>query len=210
MIEVKNPFALHVIFWWFGMPIIATLLLPYLYGASVFRISPEEVIFFRELGVDIAATTNRANSWFKTCFVDTKLVSLFQSSFNLTTLEIANPLQTTAREITSDWSDGLWNLLFRAFWRIAALWPIYVAGIICFVFPAFVDGLSTRSIKKYNFQVHNPLIFSISTHFAAMISGLAVYIPFLPVSLNALYIGIFLIALAGAVWVLAANFQSGV
>ena len=210
MIEVKNPFALHVIFWWIGMPIIATLLLPYIFGANAFRISTAEVSFFQGLGVDVSATTERANTWFKTMFVDTGLVSLFQSSFNLPTLEMKNPLQVTAKEITSDWSDGLWNLLFRAFWRISALWPIYVAGVVCFVVPSFVDGLATRSIKKYNFKVHNPLIFSVSTHFAAMIAGLAIYIPFLPVSLSAVYIGMFFIALAGSVWVLAANFQSGV
>lgn len=210
MIDVKNPFALHILFWWLGMPIIATLGLPALFDPSNFLISSSEVNFFKSLGVDTTRATLTANAWFKTLFVDTGLVALFHSTFNLPTLETKSALQVDARSVTSGWSDGLWNILFRAFWRLAALWPIYVSGLICFVLPSFVDGLSIRAIKKYNFQVHNPIFFSVSMHFAAMIAGLAIFIPFLPITLSAVYIGLFFVALAGAVWILASNFQSGV
>ena len=210
MIEVKNQFTKHGIFWWFALPLVATVLLPMAFGEEFFLITQNGVEFFKQLRVDTDATTKSANAWFKAMFIDTKIFSIFNEIFANGPAANVNDFNHMASKVTGDWNKGFWNMQFRAIWRLHALWPIYIAGILAIVIPAFFDGLVTRAVKKYNFQVHNPVIFYTSAHFAVLVIGLAYFIPFLPVSLDATYIGGFFILLSVSIWQLAANFQSGV
>lgn len=210
MIEVKNQFANHAIFWWVGLPLIAMFVLPLLIPPESFVITAEEVEFFKNMGIETSSATNSANDWFKTLFVDTKVRELFQSTFINSNMPMSSELQKSSRSFTSNWNDGFWNMFFRAIWRLHALWPVYLGGCISFVIPAFIDGLTVRAKKKYNFQVHNPVFFYASTHFAVLVLGLAVFLPFLPITLNALHIGGFFCVLALSMWIVASNFQSGV
>lgn len=210
MIEVKNQFANHAIFWWFSMPLVITLLMPMMLNANRFEIHSDEIAFFKEVGTDTGRTTISTNHLYQAAFIDTGVTKAFGNTFAHDKKDAnQKSIGNISSSISRDWNDGLWLMLYRAIWRLQALLPIYIAGLLAFILPAFVDGIVTRGKKRFNYQVHNPVVFYSATHFSVLVLGLAVFIPFLPFVLSSLYIGGFTMTLAGSMWLLASNFQTG-
>jgi hypothetical protein len=215
MVEVKNQFGNHLIFWVLALPFVFLLLMPMFMSPSAFVVHAEEVIFFSDLGADTVAATETANSWFQSWFVDSGIKRFFHATFVNANLDLGRGLEygtrapTVARKASSLWNDGFWNILFRAAWRFSVLWPVLLSGIIAFGLPSFIDGLAVRAKKKYNYEVHNPLFFYASAHLVVLILGSAITLLFLPWALEGLYIAAFFVLLASALWFAAANFQSG-
>jgi hypothetical protein len=208
MIEVKNQFLRHAIFWVLFLPFALTLGMPAFLDSDSFVLHPGEISFFFDMGVNTLAVTERANAIFHKLFVETgiqevsKGLFVHENKFDTKIIELAG-------RTTATWHYSLWNMVYRALWRLLALLPLYLSGIVSFVIPAFVDGLVVRAKKKYNFLSHNPMFFNVSTHFAVLLVGLSVFLPFMPIALGAWPLGAFFFVLAGSLWIVSANFQSG-
>lgn len=210
MIEIKNQFARHSLFWWVMLPFLIAVLLPLFVEKEELSLNQAEVDTFNSMGINAQLKIKQTDALFQKLFIETKIRSYFDNIFENTFKNPANrKIQQTSRTFTSSWNDGFWSLLYRAMWRINGLLTIYLTGLFVFVIPSFLDGLIVRAKKKYEFKNNNPLYFYGSAHMTIFIAGLAVFIPFIPYSLTALSIGLFLILLAGSSWIVASNFQTG-
>ena len=131
MVEVKNQFGNHAIFYMFALPLVLLLLLPAFSPPSSFAVQKEEVAFFENLGGDTDAATESANKWLKTWFVETGVTKVFKElfvhqNFNLSldmsgteNLSGDSPAPRAAQKATSLWNDGFWNIVFKAAWRFS-------------------------------------------------------------------------------------------
>ena len=221
MVEVKNQFGNHAIFYMFALPLALLLLMPAFLPPSTFAVTKHEVEFFEGYGSDTSEATEVANQWLKDWFVDTGVKKVFHELFvhpNLNlSLNLSSPENLhdgyqgpkAAQKATSIWNDGFWNILFKARWRFSLLWPIFLSGIIAFGIPAFIDGLAVRAKKKFDYKANNPLFFYASAHLVVFVLAGPFTLLLLPVPITSLYIGGFFACLAAMLWVSAANFQSG-
>lgn len=210
MIEVKNQFARHTMFWWIFAPFLMAVILPFIIPKVHLSLNQAELEAFNSMGIDGEKKVKQTDSLFDSWFIQTKIRSQFDNIFENTVKTPSTwQFQQSSRKVTSEWNDGFWSLIYRAMWRINALMTIYLMGFICFIIPSFIDGLISRAKKKYEFRTNNPLYFYSSAHTTILIAGLALFIPFIPYSLTALTVGLFIIILAGSSWIVASNFQTG-
>lgn len=209
MIEVKNQFARHTLFWIVVMPFLAVILMPALMNAQSLRLPKTEFQAMRELGQDPDEVTRKANEIFSEVFVNTGFMAgvekLFRAKANL-----GDPVSVrNTQKISDGYLTGMWHMFYRATWRLVGLWPVLSVLTLVVILPAIVDGLVTRSTKLDQFRPHNPVFFWGATHTAISTAGLFLFLPFLPVPLSVwmLYGVVFLVATS--LWVTSSNLQTG-
>lgn len=209
MIEVKNQFARHGLFWLWVLPLALFLLVPAMVERESMRVPRQEIQMLYLLGQDAGAVTERADALYQSLFVETRLMESSRKLF-LSEMKQDDPafFRNLARS-TQTYHDNLWNMVYRAVWRLAGLWPILLALMLSVVLPSLVDGLVVRAKKVDVFESHNPVFFWSAGHALVMVVGVFMLLPLLPypISLTILYGTVALIA--AALWVTAANLQTG-
>ncbi|WP_454912732.1 DUF4400 domain-containing protein [Variovorax gossypii] len=210
IIEVKNNFARHSLLWWFVLPFAAVLVIPMFFPESTFHIASSELDFFTDWGRNVTEVSATADGIFKAAFIDTKIAKYFSEFFVLPhSVSWHSEAAQKSAAVSQNFNNAFWMMIYRGIWRCCALWPIYIGIFFSMVLPAFVDGLVTRAKKSFNFRFHNPVYFYSSMHTVVLVLGLGVFIPLMPVTLNAFLLSTFAGLLALAFWVTAANFQTG-
>lgn len=210
ILEVKNDFVKHTLFWWTLLPLFAVIVLPYFLPIESFTVSNDEIKCFRDFGRSIDAVTTTTDGIFNAMFVETGVVKVFQTMFihHGQNIELSR-LNGMVANFTQHWNNGFWMMTYRAMWRLVALWPLYLGIIFSMVAPSFIDGLVQRSIKSFDYKFHNPVYFFSSLHLMVLVLGLAVFIPLLPFHLTAPLLGAFGVLMSITVWITTANFQTG-
>ncbi|MDD2609387.1 MAG: DUF4400 domain-containing protein [Giesbergeria sp.] len=207
MIEVKNQFVRHGLFWIWVLPFAIFLLVPAFVSREEMQIPPAEIALMQELGQDVQKINERADRVFTAVFSDAARFSkkLLTSSVSL---DDPSSIRRTAAA-TVKYHDNLWHMVYRAVWRLAGLWPTFLALALAVAMPALVDGLVVRAKKIDVFESHNPVFFWGAGHSLVMVVGVFVLLPLLPytISMPVLYGTVGAIALA--LWVTAANLQTG-
>ena len=207
MIEVKNQFVRHGLFWIWILPFAIFLLVPAFVSREEMRIPSAEIALMKELGQDIEKINARADRVFTVVFSGAVKFSkkLFTSSANL---DDPSGIKRTAAA-TVRYHENLWHMVYRAVWRLAGLWPTFLALALAVAVPALVDGLVVRAKKVDVFESHNPVFFWGAGHSLVMVAGVFVLLPLLPytISMPVLYGSVGIIAMA--LWVTAANLQTG-
>ncbi len=209
MIEVKNQFARHGIFWLWVLPLALFLLVPAMVEREAMRVPKEEIQMLYLLGQDAGAVTERADALYQNLFVNTRLVELSKKLFLSEIKEDDPAFFRNLAKSTAGYHENLWNMVYRAVWRLAGLWPTFLALLLSVVLPSLIDGLVMRAKKVDVFESHNPVFFWSAGHSLVMVLGVFVLLPLLPypISLNILYGTVALIA--ATLWVAASNFQTG-
>lgn len=200
--SVNNSFLRHLVFWGLFLPLLSILLVPLF--APDQKIHGEEITMVSEMGVDVTSLNSHSRQTFTRFFVDTKLVSSTEKFFSG---RVEGKPDSPRTAFSRKWINGVWQMVYRAVWRLRALSLIFFIPVICLALPAFIDGLSVRARKKYDFEADDPGIFYSSAHLATVALGLFVCLPFLPFALTANLLALMLVALVGAVWVASSNFQ---
>ncbi|ABM39614.1 DUF4400 domain-containing protein [Polaromonas naphthalenivorans] len=210
MIEIKNQFANHLIFWSFALPLVGVLGLPALLPSGDFVISDAEVTFFKNvLAKDTGAITASCDALFNSLFVKTHIAPAFKEFFAPALSAGENPLGSMANKFSSDYNNALWLMVYRGIWRLTGLWTIVLSVLMSLGIPFLIDGLAVRARKSYNFQFHNPVVFWTASHSMILVVGLGIFLPFLPYALNpGLLLG-FCVMFCASLWITAANFQTG-
>lgn len=211
MVEVKNQFAKHVIFWVLTLPILAILLLPVFIPPHEFSVDKKEIAFFQDtLDVDVASVTRRSEAAFQSFFVDT---GIFQSVKSILASDDKGFMRGSAAggmaSFSNTYHTALWLLLYRAIWRITAIWPAALAIVLAMGIPALLDGLVVRARKSYTFEFHNPVYFWTASHSLIIVFGIAAILPLLPMAMTPMVIAAFTLLLCISLWITAANFQTG-
>jgi hypothetical protein len=211
MLEVKNQFAKHVVFWVLTLPILATLLLPVFVPPHEFSIDKREIAFFQDtLDVDISKVSRRSEAAFQSLFVDT---GIFQNVKSILVSDGGGFMRSSGdggiASFSSTYHTSLWLLLYRAIWRITAIWPAALAIVIAMGIPALLDGLVVRARKSYTFEFHNPVYFWTASHSLIIVFGIAAILPLLPMAMTPMVIATFTLLLCSSLWITAANFQTG-
>lgn len=209
MIEVKNQFVRHSLFWLWVIPLALFLLMPAFVGREEMRVPRDEVRMLALLGQDAAQVTRRADEIYENWFVQTGLVSKAKRIF-LTNLNENDPkfFRNLAKD-TLTYHENMWDMIYRAIWRITGLWTTLTALLLALVLPALVDGLVVRAKKVDVFESHNPVFFWSAGHAVVMVVGTFLLLPLLPytISIFVLYGSIGLVT--AAMWIAAANLQTG-
>lgn len=209
MIEVKNQFVRHSLIWLWVIPLALFLLMPAFVGREEMRVPRDEVKMLSLLGQDAAQVTRRADEIYENWFVKTGLVSKAKRIF-LTNLNENDPkfFKNLAKD-TLTYHENMWDMIYRAIWRLTGLWPTLTALLLALVLPALVDGLVVRAKKVDVFESHNPVFFWSAGHAVVMVVGTFLLLPLLPytISIFVLYGSIGLVT--AAMWIAAANLQTG-
>ena len=209
MIEVKNQFASHGIFWILSLTFVALIGLPAVMSASTFIVTPEEVGFFAHVLMrDVKSVEHLADAWYRVLFEDTHIAVMVREFFNPGKTSGSALLAKTA-SIGQNYNNGLWLMVYRGLYRISGLWPVVLAVLLSLGIPCLVDGLAIRARKSYNFQFHNPVFFWSAGHLLILVIGLGVFLPFLPIALSTPILAGFFALFCMAIWITAANFQTG-
>lgn len=210
MIEIKNQFANHLIFWAFALPLVGVLSLPAFLPSGDFVISQEEVTFFKDILIkDTLAITASSDYLFNSLFVKTHIAPSFKEFFAPGISTGENPLGSMANKFSSDYNNALWLMVYRGIWRFTGLWTIVLSVLMTVGIPCLIDGLAVRARKSYNFQFHNPVVFWTASHSMILVVGLGIFLPFLPYALNPVLLLGFCVMFCASVWITAANFQTG-
>ena len=81
MIEVKNQFARHGLFWLWVLPLALFLLVPAMLEREAMRVPRQEIQMLSLLGQDAGAVTERADALYQSVFVETRLVESSRKLF---------------------------------------------------------------------------------------------------------------------------------
>lgn len=209
-VETKSSFLNHFLLWVLTATAFSLIFLPYLMPADSFSVSKEEIEFFNDLGRDTKAVTKSANSIYSAIFDGTGAGVAIDNIFHKTDrAEVTRSGIVVAVDWARKWMDNFTRMIFRGIWRLIALWPIYLAGMLTFCIPAFVDGLVARAKKKYDFLQSNPVFFYGASHFVAFAFGASIFVPIAPLPLSGVLIAALIAFVALAMRVAAANFQTG-
>jgi hypothetical protein len=209
MMEVKNQFAKHTLFWVILLPFMAVILMPAFLNAQALKLPMSEADAIRELGQDPDAITRRTNEAFSALFVETGAMRTMDKLFRAKAKQGDPAGVKSAQRISDGYLTGMWHMLYRAMWRFNGLWPVLSVLLLAVVVPAVVDGLVIRATKLDQFKPHNPVYFWGATHTAISTAGLFLFLPFLPIPLStALLYGVVGLV-AAALWVTSSNLQTG-
>ena len=209
MIEVKNQFAKHSVFWILVLPFIAIILMPAMMSAHALKLPTTEVQAMHDLGQDPKVVTRKANKVFNTLIVETGVMGTLEKLFSAKARHGDPTIVKNSDRLSNTYLTGMWHMLYRAIWRLTGLWPLLSVLMVAIVIPAIVDGLVTRSTKIDQFKPHNPVFFWGATHTAISTAGLFLFLPFLPIPLSIwlLYGTVGLVAMS--LWVTSSNLQTG-
>lgn len=209
MIEVKNQFARHTMFWILVLPFLAVFLMPAFLSEQALKLPNSEVDAVKELGQDAGEITRRTNETFSKLFVDSGAMKAMDRLFRAKTKQ-GDPVGVKNAERISDrYLTGLWHMLYRALWRFNGLWPVLSILLMAVVLPSIVDGLVLRATKLDQFKPHNPVYFWGATHTAISTAGLFFFLPFLPLPLSTMLLYGVVATVAAALWVTSSNLQTG-
>lgn len=210
MFEVKNQFAKHGIFWFWVLPFAMILLIPAFSHRESMRVPREEVVMLSTLGQDVQQVTARADTVFKTLFVETGLVEASAKLFKSKESDKDPPFFRNLARDTNKYNENVWNMIYRAIWRLSGLWPTFAALMLAVALPALIDGLVVRAKKVDVFESHNPVFFWSAGHTLVMVLGIFLILPLLPytISIQILYGAIAAISIM--LWITSSNFQTGV
>jgi len=211
MFEVKNQFAKHVIFWLLTLPILAILLMPAFIAPHEFTVDTAEKRFFQDvMDIDVRAVSAQADLRFKHLFVDTGAFGYTKSVMVSGGVSAGkSPSPGSLSSFSGTYHTALWLMLYRAIWRIQAMWPAAIAIVLAMGIPSLVDGLAVRARKSYTFDFHNPVYFWTASHSLIIVFGIGAVLPLLPMAMTPLVIAAFTALLCTSVWITAANFQTG-
>lgn len=209
MIEVKNQFARHTLFWILLMPFLAIMLMPALMNAQSLKLPKSEVQALRQLGQDPADVTRKANAAFAELFVNTGFMTGVEKLFRAKANHGDPASVRNSERISQGYLTGMWHMLYRAIWRLVGLWPVLSVLLLAVILPAIIDGLVTRSTKLDQFKPHNPVFFWGATHTAISTAGLFLFLPFLPVPLSVWMLYGVVLLVASSLWVTSSNLQTG-
>lgn len=210
MIEVKNQFVRHSLFWFWVLPFAMVLLIPAFFSREDMRVPREEVMMISLLGEDVEKITRRADDVFDTLFVHTGLKKMSSSLFTSSVKDDEPRFFRNLAAENNKYNENVWNMVYRAIWRLSGLWPVFTSLMFGVALPALIDGLVVRAKKLDVFEAHNPVFFWSAGHSLVMIFGLFVILPLLPytITINLLYGAI--VTISFALWITASNFQTGV
>lgn len=212
MVEIKNQFANHLLFWAFVIPLVAILALPSMLPAKDFAITDAEMTFFNDvIGKDASEITRNCDALFDQLFIKTNIAPAFRDFFAPSPSKYGPDVKSSmiATSFSRNYNNAMWLMVYRGLWRITGLWTTVLAVILAAGIPCLVDGLSVRARKSYNFQFHNPVVFWTASHSLIFVVGLGVFLPFLPYSLSPMVLLGFCVVFCGALWITATNFQTG-
>lgn len=203
-VGIQNSFARHFVFWALFLPLLTIVFVPIFVPDQ--SIDVAEVQMVESFNVDVSKLTQMANGTFVGAFVSTGIMSKTEGFF-----QGKGAMQTTSQHATSSssWIRGVWLMIYKLIWRIYALLRIFFIPLLALCIPAAIDGFTVRARKRYRFETSNPIFFYTSTHTVTFVFGLFVFLPLAPVTLSANMLAAMLAGLALAVWVAAANFQTG-
>ena len=210
MIEIKNQFVRHSMFWMWVLPFALFLLLPAFVDREEMHIPAAELQMMQEvLGQDVDAITHRADKVFDSLFIETGLVKWSGSLFTSKIKEDDPKFFRNLAKSSHKYHDNLWFMVYRAIWRLSGLWPTFLALMLAVAVPALVDGVVVGAKKADVFKPLNPVFFWSAGHTLVMVIGVFGLLPLLPyaISVHMLYASI--AAIAGALWVTASNLQTG-
>lgn len=207
MIEVKNQFASHTLFWIWVLPFALFLLVPAFVDRESMRVPPAEIILMKELGQDVGMVSKRADRIFNSVFTD--MVRWSKTLLTSRVKEDDPIVFRNAARRSQVYHQNLWHMVYRAVWRLAGLWPTFMALSLAVALPAFIDGLVVRAKKVDVFEAHNPVFFWGAGHSLVIVIGIFVLLPLLPytITMTVLYGAVG--AIAAALWVTASNLQTG-
>lgn len=213
MIEVKNQFARHGLFWVWILPIILLVSLPALLPTERMTIKTGEVAFLQKLGVDTDKVASTANDVFRQWFVATGAVQATRRFVTPRQQHVTNETPDGVRDsasITQRFVQNFWLMVYRVIWRLIGLWPLFSVLMLAFVLPAVVDGATSRAKMADTFGQSNPVFFWGAGHSAVGVLGIFFLLPLLPIPIGMLMLYGTVAVVSFSLWVLAANFQTGV
>jgi hypothetical protein len=208
--SINNTFVRHTVFWTLFLPLISIIFLPVLFSNQ--DIDPKEQEMVQRLGVNIEKVTNRTNHIYTTAFINTGILPRTEDFFSgdiIGSKKYNIPIAAASSKFSSSWIRGVWTLIYKGLWRLNMLISIFFIPMLLLCIPAAIDGSAIRAKKRYDFGSNNPVFFYSSLHIAVLVFGLFIYLPLMPVTLTSGILGVFLAALAIAIWVASSNLQTG-
>ncbi|WP_321936179.1 DUF4400 domain-containing protein [Paraburkholderia sp. J8-2] len=186
--------------WFFVVPLLASVLLPIIPDDGLFAISDaESQSAVQALGDERAETS-----------VDTTDV-LFRRFF-VTTGAVAATLRgggdgfdaDGTRDFARGWARHFWMQTYRALYR-AAVMKAWLAGTIVLCMAAWVDGTMRRRIRAAAAGFASPLSFHLAMHGVLVVLGCAFVVLVLPVALIAQWWTILAIFLPLLLWIVSSS-----
>jgi hypothetical protein len=206
----KNTFVNHTMFWVVVVPFFIIFVYP---GFFVDPKSPPveqtEIEALERMGRDPRLIDQVAIDRFGRWFSDTKMIERSVHFFVSTKHDERVPLAGDTANFLGQWIRNVWLLVYRAVWRFEAfghLFGVLIAGIVV---PCFIDGMTTRQIKRYTFGYHNPVYFYTAKHATILLLGVSITIPWFPVPLTYFVWAMLAGFLGLTAWFVASNFQTG-
>ncbi|WP_321935248.1 DUF4400 domain-containing protein [Paraburkholderia sp. J8-2] len=202
-----NPFISKIYFWWIIAPVISFVLFPLLLQDSTFRIAPDEIEFVRDCGRNVESVTASATAAFRSAFVETQVVAMTVGQYERAE---DSDYRGYARIGTymHAYMTRMWLMVFRAMWRLDALWPLCLVGFFGIFLPFLTDGLVVRAKRRSEFGLYNPISFNISGTGSAIFIGWLFYLPLVPWPLSSLMLFGFFMGLGLMTYLTVGSFQS--
>lgn len=177
----SSRFVRHIKWWFFVLPVIATVVLPVIPDRALFEISDlESQSVVDALGVERAdAAVDTTNSLFRRMFVNSGAVRATMSAGGGDQLDADG-----MRGFAQDWARQFWMLVYRALYR-AVVMRTWLAGTAVLCAAASVDGIMRRKIRAAAAGFASPLSFHLAMHGLLVVVGSAFAILMLPIPLIA-------------------------
>ncbi|MEM5314179.1 DUF4400 domain-containing protein [Paraburkholderia sp. JHI869] len=196
----SSRFVRHVKWWFFVVPLLASVLLPIIPDDGLFAISDaESQSAVQALGDERAETSvDTTNVLFRRFFVTTGAVAATLSGggdgFDA----------DGTRDFARGWARHFWMQTYRALYR-AVVMKAWLAGTIVLCMAAWVDGTMRRRIRAAAAGFASPLSFHLAMHGVLVVLGCAFVVLVLPVSLIAQWWTILAIFLPLLLWIVSSS-----
>ncbi|WP_434667832.1 DUF4400 domain-containing protein [Paraburkholderia sp. A3BS-1L] len=197
----SSRFVRHVKWWFFVVPLLASVLLPIIPETGLFEISgAESESAVAALGDERAArAVGTTNVMFRRFFVTTGAVQA--------TLRAGGGDGFDAdgtRRFAQGWARHFWMLVYRALYR-AVVMKAWLAGTVVLCMAAWVDGTMRRKIRAAAAGFASPLSFHLAMHGVLMVLGSAFVVLVLPVPLIVQWWTVFAIFLPLLLWIVSSS-----
>lgn len=197
----SSRFVRHVKWWFFVVPLLASVLLPIIPDRGLFEISAaESQSTVRALGDERASNAvDTTNLLFRRFFVTTGAVQATLSAGGDDGFDADG-----TRSFAQGWGRHFWMLMYRALYR-AVVMKAWLAGTVVLCTAACVDGTMRRKIRAAAAGFASPLSFHLAMHGVLMVLGSAFVVLVLPVPLIAQWWTIFAIFLPLLLWIVSSS-----
>ncbi|MCP3712461.1 DUF4400 domain-containing protein [Paraburkholderia sp. CNPSo 3274] len=196
----SSRFVRHVKWWFFVVPLLASVLLPIIPADSLFAISDEESqSAVLALGDERASSSvDATNVLFRRLFVTTGAVQATLSGggdgFDA----------DGTRDFARGWARHFWMQTYRALYR-AIVMKAWLAGTVVLCMAGWVDGTMRRRIRAAAAGFASPLSFHLAMHGMLVVLGCAFVVLVLPVPLIAQWWTILAIFLPLLLWIVSSS-----